>query len=90
MVGTAFFVGGVFFVGVTFLATGAALSDALFLDGAAFAARVGRGGDAFFAAAALLAGVITSSFPTIEAVGPLTSSAPRERVTIADVGDGGQ
>src|SRR5580698_10486297 len=57
--------------------------------GAALAAAVERDAGTFFEAVALLAGVISSSFPTIEAVGSLASSAPRERVTIADCSKGG-
>jgi hypothetical protein len=41
------------------------------LAGAAFLAATVRDADAFFAGAALLAGVIVSSFPTTYAVGSL-------------------
>src|ERR1019366_2859866 len=43
----------------------------------------------FVAAWALVAGVILSSFPTIEVVGSLTTIASRERVTLADGSKGG-
>src|ERR1019366_5028850 len=43
----------------------------------------------FFAAVALLAGLILSSFPAIKVTGSLTTITSRERVTIADSSPGG-
>ena len=77
------------FVGVTVLAAATAFVGALFFVGTAFLAAGGRDAGTFFAAVALLAGLIVSSFPTIELAGSLTAIASRERVTIADSGPGG-
>ena len=87
VLGPAFLAGEAdFFVGAgCFLAAAVARVGARFLVAAAFVAAAGRDEGAFFAAAPLLAGFIVCppSRPRI-AAGPLTPTAPRERVTIAD------
>jgi hypothetical protein len=86
LAGAVVFLAGatVFLVTTAFLAEPAALAGGDFLAAAVFLTGAGRDAGTFFAGVALLAGVIMSSFPTIDVVGPLTTTAPRERVTIAD------
>jgi hypothetical protein len=84
---TAFFVGvDAFLAGAAgfFLATATARTGESFLVVATFFAATVRDAGAFFAAAPLLAGVIVSSFPTAKCGRSPASTAPRERVTIAD------
>ncbi|HEY3842403.1 MAG TPA: hypothetical protein VGL48_04060 [Acidimicrobiales bacterium] len=72
------------------LAAGTVLTAARFLIGTDFFAGDRRDAGTFLAAVTLLAGVIVSSFPTTDVAGSLTTTASRERVTIADGNDQGQ
>jgi hypothetical protein len=78
--------GTLFLVIAAFLATGAALLEAgaIFLDAAFLVAERRDGFAFFFPAVALLAGLIVSSFAAIAMAGFPTTTASRERVTIAD------
>ena len=78
--------GELFVVIAAFLAAGAAFLEAgAILLAAVLLAAEGRDGlTFFFAAVALLAGLIVSSFAAIAMAGFPTTTASRERVTIAD------